>query len=417
MAEVADEGGSEGEGEEEEHSAWGLADLLAPLRPAAFLGECWGAKPHCTTLAAPVLRALLAGFGDGEATAILPHCRKPDNAPYNYDEMEAMERDLLTHSRTLDLPYCFTDGAHDLFDAWVRECAGLGHDVEVGVYMSNSHEIRADWHRDANHNFTIQLKGTKDWFHIPADSSSAGSRGMFQPPRNRAEQLARAPPAGLAGCECFSLAEGSVLYLPPGHWHRVETVQGPCVSVNLRIGHLPQARWLSEVLFASLAAAPNDARSGSTRHLGKSAMLSAHEGLPAERGVLATRKSNQFFRYTLHCDACVEPPFRKLLLPATGQALTLSHLLGSPDDSSKSMVLDVLRVLVYMRVLVSSSADKPGARAAKPGVVDGSGVGGSGASHPKAAAKRGRDEDDERAAADELDEDMNEGKGGLLRTV
>mmetsp|Transcript_31940 Transcript_31940/g.79092 ORF Transcript_31940/g.79092 Transcript_31940/m.79092 type:complete len:246 (+) Transcript_31940:832-1569(+) len=126
---------------------------------------------------------------------------------------------------------------------------------------------------------------------------------------------------------------------------------------------------------------------------------------------------NQFFRYTLHCDACVEPPFRKLLLPATGQALTLSHLLGSPDDSSKSMVLDVLRVLVYMRVLVSSSADKPGARAAKPGVVDGSGVGGSGASHPKAAAKRGRDEDDERAAADELDEDMNEGKGGLLRTV
>lgn len=187
-----------------------------------------------------------------------------------------MERDLESHARTLDLPYCFTDGAHRLSDAWVSACAELGHDVEVGVYFSNSHAIHAEWHRDENHNFTFQLVGQKDWYHLEGDTTHGarpdGSRGMFDAPRNRAEHAARAPPAGLAGCPCVSMAPGSVLYLPPGHWHRVVPVEGPCVSVNLRIGQLLRARWLCEALFAALAAAPRDGPDAQLRALGLAAM-------------------------------------------------------------------------------------------------------------------------------------------------
>ncbi|KAG8471217.1 hypothetical protein KFE25_009638 [Diacronema lutheri] len=247
---------------------------------AAFLAESWGVRPFTTALQPEVLAELLDGFGGGELTAVLPHCRKADNSPYAVDEMESMERDLETHARTLDLPYCFTAGAHRLSDAWVSACAERGHDVEVGAYFSNSRTIHAEWHRDENHNFTFQLLGSKDWYHTSAEAPDRGarpdaSRGMFDAPRNRAEQLARAPPAGLAGCACVSMAPGSVLYLPPGHWHRVVPVAGPCVSVNLRIGQLLRARWLCEALFAALAAAPHDGGGALARELGVAAMCPA----------------------------------------------------------------------------------------------------------------------------------------------
>lgn len=192
-----------------------------------------------------------------------------------------MERDLESHRATLDLPYCFTDGAHALIDAWVKSCAELGHDVEVGVYFSSSHAIHAEWHRDENHNFTFQLLGQKDWLHLPAADVRAhgarpdGSRGMFDAPRNRAELHAVRAQAGPAGCGCVSMAPGSVLYLPPGHWHRVVPVAGPCVSVNLRVGQLLRARWLCEALFAALSAAPFDGHDAPTRALGRGAMQPA----------------------------------------------------------------------------------------------------------------------------------------------
>ena len=118
--------------------------------------------------------------------------------------------------------------------------------------MSKAGGDVAEWHCDANHNFTIQLSGAKEWSVLPAGQPRAdGSRGMFDAPRNRAEQLQCAPSTSAA--ERFSLSPGAVLYVPPGDWHRVVPIEGGSLSVDVRIGHLTAAKWLSEATFATLS--------------------------------------------------------------------------------------------------------------------------------------------------------------------
>ena len=57
----------------------------------------------------------------------------------------------------------------------------------------------------------------------------------------------------LSGAQCYRLEPGSVLYLPPGDWHRVVPVEGGSLSVDIRVGHLTAFKWLSESVFAALA--------------------------------------------------------------------------------------------------------------------------------------------------------------------
>ena len=129
---------------------------------------------------------------------LLLECRKSCNGSYSAEEREEMERSLDAHGRTLNLPYCFCDGARALHTAAVLAFGEYSNDIEVGVYASNQGGDVAEWHCDANHNFTIQLTGTKDWHVIcGGDRRAEGSRGMFDTPRNRAEQLQKTP--GTAG--------------------------------------------------------------------------------------------------------------------------------------------------------------------------------------------------------------------------
>ena len=126
------------------------------------------------------------------------------------------------------------------------------------VYIAQTPEATfAEWHSDANHNFTIQLTGVKDWqvVDLPEDPTSLllrgeRSRGLFDAPHNRAEQLLGT--TATAAAKSYSLAPGSVLYVPPGHPHRVVPSAGGSLSVDVRIGHISHAKWVSEVLYASL---------------------------------------------------------------------------------------------------------------------------------------------------------------------
>ena len=228
---------------------------VVQLTRAAFLREYWHSKAFIGSLGGDeeAVEAMVDSFCEADVSRLIATCRKPCNSRFSSDEMAEMERDLDSHGRTLNLPYCFCRGAKALHAAAVDAFGELANDIEVGVYLSNAGGDVAEWHKDANHNFTIQLTGAKEWRVLPGGEKGAdGPRGMFDPPRNRAEQLhARSglPPLGEAAC--YSLAPGSVLYVPPGHWHRVVPTEGGSLSVDVRIGHLTAAKWLSEALFAT----------------------------------------------------------------------------------------------------------------------------------------------------------------------
>ena len=226
-----------------------FADVLR-VAPSAFLRDHWCATPLAASLSNAIADRLHDAFCEGDIPTILTECRKPDNSEYTAEEREEMERDLEAHARTLNLPYCFCRGARHLYAAVVDALGEMVNDVEVGVYISRVGGDVAEWHCDSNHNITIQLAGCKDWHVLPGGTTRAdGSRGMFDPPRSRAEQLQAVP--ATTSAQCFALAPGSVLYLPPGEWHRVVPSSGLSFSVDIRIGHLTAAKWMSEALYAS----------------------------------------------------------------------------------------------------------------------------------------------------------------------
>ena len=190
---------------------------------AAFLREHWGRRALLTSLASEGLDSLIDGFCEGDVVRLLEPCRKSCNSSFSAEEQETMARDLDSHSRTINMPYCFCQGALDLYDAAVSTFGDLSNDIEVGVYISKAGGDVAEWHCDANHNFTIQLTGTKEWHVLPAgDNCMNSSRGMFDAPRNRAEQGQVLP--SMRSATVYSMQPGSVLYLPPGEWHRVRAL-------------------------------------------------------------------------------------------------------------------------------------------------------------------------------------------------
>jgi len=75
---------------------------------------------------------------------------------------------------------------------------------------------------------------------------------MQDPPRNRHERGIAVPSTGSSGCTCYNLRPGSVLYLPPGHWHSVASAADTSFSVDVRIGNVVHPKWISEAIFAGL---------------------------------------------------------------------------------------------------------------------------------------------------------------------
>jgi hypothetical protein len=227
-----------------------FGDVISAARET-FLREHWNRAPFLGSLVDH--DQLVDAFCEGDVHQLLGECRKNDNSAFSAEEIEDMERGLDAHGRTLNLPYCFCRGACDLYNAAVDAFGDLSNDIEVGVYVSKAGGDVAEWHCDANHNFTLQLTGAKEWTVLQSSDGARhadASRGMFDPPRNRAEQLQ--PPPQLADPRRYCLQPGSVLYLPPGEWHRVVPVAGGSLSVDVRIGHLTAAKWISEAMHAAI---------------------------------------------------------------------------------------------------------------------------------------------------------------------
>jgi len=92
---------------------------------------------------------------------------------------------------------------------------------------------------------------------MPGSTNTVGSRSMqdvTRAPLNRFEQQRAIPPTSHGNYTCFNLREGSVIYLPPGHWHQVSTADGNerSLSADIRIANVLHSRWICEAVFAHL---------------------------------------------------------------------------------------------------------------------------------------------------------------------
>jgi hypothetical protein len=226
-------------------------EIIAPLSIAKFIDDVWAKKVWTSPLTDEVRDRLLGRFGRGETTEVLPRCRKDDNTTFTPEEMEQMNKDLEESRKTLNLPFCFCDGADDLRSTFIEACDGLGNDVEVGVYFSRPGGEVAPWHYDCNHNVTIQLCGQKDWQIVSGSPNTCGSNSMAETPKNNFDQQRLNPHIGQS--TCYSLKPGSVIYLPPGHWHSVAAVGSvDSFSVDIRVGSVLHCKWICEALFTDL---------------------------------------------------------------------------------------------------------------------------------------------------------------------
>lgn len=119
---------------------------------------------------------------------------------------------------------------------------------EIETFVANKGHVTG-WHTDFQHNFTIQLRGSKRWrfkrgpvphnlraltphyktrtayeqqmkVHLTSDPSSP----EFRPPDEFFE-----------GAEEVTVSPGDVLYHPAGIWHHVEVIEGGSVSINVSL--------------------------------------------------------------------------------------------------------------------------------------------------------------------------------------
>ncbi|KNC86717.1 hypothetical protein SARC_01137 [Sphaeroforma arctica JP610] len=237
-----------------------FSQLVHPLSTKAFLADVWGRKIHCGKLHEDVLDNITEYFHGGEFASIVSESRKDDNTKYSSEEVSEMQS-CLDSNQTVNLPFCFTPGARGIRNAFMRECVGYASgDVEVGVYFSVVGGIPAPWHLDNNHNITIQITGKKDWLLIPGEKHEnlTSSREIHDVPTNMKELLVTIPGTSPTHYECFTLEPGSILYLPPGHWHSVVPVASESFSVDLRVANVSQAKWIAEAIFSLLSNNPSE---------------------------------------------------------------------------------------------------------------------------------------------------------------
>ena len=270
---------SETSAESVDHRACPVIDDLLPdlasmraaggARATDFFRDVWGDVPLRWRVRPETLRAMRAGFRNGDVAALITRdCRTDANEEYDDDDArEMLDRTRPPLRHTLNLPFCFAPGAHALRNSLLRmaydapelpedravdEPRGepqtgalhtdlhairrsqssqsvsrlrFANDIDVGVYASPKGGVEASWHYDANHNVTVQLYGSKTWFvtrNDAAPKSGAGNvnngRGLVDAPRNARETRDVFDAASVSE---FELHPGDAIYVPPGTWHRV----------------------------------------------------------------------------------------------------------------------------------------------------------------------------------------------------
>lgn len=222
-----------------------LATLLATEDPGEFLDQCWTERPY---LAHGPLERLEAFFFDdiADLLALRSHhvkafYRTVDGEPSNLVPPPHLIVPLYHAGFTIYFQSIRSPRTDALASAISQELGLVREATRIAAFASRR-GLGLAAHYDHNDNLVIQIKGTKRW-HI------APNRHVRWPTKPHTVghppgpiQKSEAPdgfPASIDEIEGWQTVEthpGSVMYLPRGCWHYVETVEAESLHFNIQTG-------------------------------------------------------------------------------------------------------------------------------------------------------------------------------------
>jgi hypothetical protein len=224
-----------------------FADLIAPCPVEAFAAEHFGRR----ALHARSGGAWARGFGWPALERLL------DAAPGLHQAARFYRSDVgfVPATSTAEAIRHLRDGAAlvvddaDRYDPWLADLADavsaeLDEPTRVNVYATTPASGGFPWHADTHDVHALQVSGRKRWRVAgPSVVDPLFHASLYPLPEPQAEPYLD-----------VTLEPGDSLYVPRGHWHVAEAVDGPSLHLTLAVFHatgIDVAQQVVEALFAS----------------------------------------------------------------------------------------------------------------------------------------------------------------------
>jgi 50S ribosomal protein L16 3-hydroxylase len=148
--------------------------------------------------------------------------------------------------------YFHLEQTHPKMRAWRDTIAvelGVPPNGRISIFAARKSGATSN-HFDANHNFTLQLFGAKQW-RVAANRFVINPTNNWVPGQSKGDFPARIP----RSARRLEMTPGSVLYLPPGYFHETLATTD---SVSLNVSFRPPtwADWICNALRARLMEDP-----------------------------------------------------------------------------------------------------------------------------------------------------------------
>ena len=230
-------------------------NILSFLRDVAFLGETWNKKARLSSISEDEHSFLHSSFCDGDKRRSSQCAGRRQLAVLGGRARVYGERPRIARARTLNLPYCFCDGARALELAVMDASADHVNDIEVG-------DVRLEGRRRRGR---VALRQQPQYYH-PAErlermgKSYPAASAVRRAREGCSTRLATAPskcssvrcrPRPTRRATRSRLARFYICRRASGTVSCRRAIRSPCRSIFV-IGHLTAARWLSEALHATL---------------------------------------------------------------------------------------------------------------------------------------------------------------------
>jgi 50S ribosomal protein L16 3-hydroxylase len=236
----------------------GLAALVYPLEPKAFLDEYWPHRPFVTH--APLARlqeivrspeiASLHTMVQTKHRSVRIWVKNLQSGAHQAVVATPSQAEKLYSSEavTISIDDIEVPAVSRLLRQLVKDMRGPIQQVVCNAYVSPGGKGTTAMHFDNHEVFALQIRGRKRWqfapnTHVPSPPEDYAVGTEVTPALRRL--CAREMPDRLpAGAKSVVLSPGSVLFLPKGYWHLTHTLEA---SVHLTFA-VTSLAWLDLVI-------------------------------------------------------------------------------------------------------------------------------------------------------------------------
>jgi 50S ribosomal protein L16 3-hydroxylase len=333
----------------EESKRPGLLSLIDPIAPEQFISEYWCVRPLKLQKPVSSLQGFFKSLLDMKIKDMLRYAEDPVIVMHMTTDGRyrgsTVTRSQAFHFLESGMALYFNlssffENTREWTNSLASDLGQLQSRCKASLFITPANWT-TEQHFDPNENFTIQLRGHKRW-NIAPNQSVRHAVDRFTcsdaaiPPRMSTYYFYKklAPPNNSCGEE---MGPGSMLYLPRGHWHSVESLT-ESVSLNFCVVPETWASFLTPVLERLLITSP-ELREVITGAVGpaplrKAAFKQLRDILPLISRLIAHLRPEQIF------PEIADPPGPLSLTPDTPiRRNRLATLVCDPDGEKATITL------------------------------------------------------------------------------